>query len=87
MYKSKSTGFFAHGGKMMKNKANGPADCLVTEMLQCLPMETVYEVSHCFDKRFKRDCRAPDASAQATLAQVMSSLCSQFCIDGAMLVR
>ena len=28
-------------GKMMKNKANGPADCLVTEMPQCLPMETV----------------------------------------------
>ena len=21
----------------MKNKANGPADCLVTEVLQCLP--------------------------------------------------
>ena len=21
----------------MKNKANGPADCLVTEMLRCLP--------------------------------------------------
>ena len=27
-------------GKMMKNKANGLADCLVTEMLQCLPIET-----------------------------------------------
>ena len=26
-------------GKMMKNKANGPADCLVTEMLQCFPTE------------------------------------------------
>ena len=26
-------------GKMMKNKANGPADRLVTEMLQWLPME------------------------------------------------
>ena len=33
-------------GKMMKNKANGPADCLVTEMLQCLLVETVYEVTH-----------------------------------------
>ena len=32
-------------GKMMKNKANGPADCLVTEMLQCLSIETVYEVT------------------------------------------
>ena len=37
----------------MKNKANGPADCRVTEMLQCLPTETVYEVSHWFDKRLK----------------------------------
>ena len=26
-------------GKMIKNKANGLADCLVTEMLQCLPTE------------------------------------------------
>ena len=45
----------------MKNKANGPADCLVTEMLQCLPTETVYEVAHWFEKRFKGDCRAPEA--------------------------
>ena len=29
-------------GKMLRNKANGLADCLVTEMLQCLPTETVY---------------------------------------------
>ena len=28
--------------KMMKNKAKEPADCLVTEMLQCLSTETVY---------------------------------------------
>ena len=40
-------------GKMMKNRANGPADCLVTEMLQCLTTETVFEVAHWFDKRFK----------------------------------
>ena len=32
-------------GKMLRNKANGPADCLVTEMLQCVPTETVYEVA------------------------------------------
>ena len=38
---------------MPKNEANGPADCLVTEMLQCLPTET--------DKRFKGECRAPEA--------------------------
>ena len=45
----------------MKNKATGPADCLVTEMLQCLPTETVDEVAHWFDKRFKGECRAPEA--------------------------
>ena len=45
----------------MKNKANGPADCLVTEMLQCLPTETVYEVAHWFVKRFNGECRAPEA--------------------------
>ena len=40
-------------GKMMKNKANRAADCLVTEMLQCLQTETVYEVACWFDKRLK----------------------------------
>ena len=48
-------------GKSMRNKANGPADCLVTEMLQCLRTETVYEATHWFDKRFKGECRAPEA--------------------------
>ena len=32
---SQSTGFSAQERNMMKNKANGPVDCLVTEMLQC----------------------------------------------------
>ena len=40
----------------MRNKANGPAACLVAEMLRFLPTETVYEVAHWFDK-----CRAPEA--------------------------
>ena len=48
-------------GKVLRNKANGPTDCLVTEMLQCLPTETVYVVAHWFDKRFKGECRAPEA--------------------------
>ena len=48
-------------GKMPRNKANGPADCLVTEMLQCLPTDTVHEVAHWFDKRFWGECRAPEA--------------------------
>ena len=46
---------------MLRNKANGLADCLVTEMLQCLPTQTVYEVAHWFDKRFKRECGAQEA--------------------------
>ena len=48
-------------GKIMKNKANGPADCLVTEMLQCSPMETAYQVTHSFEKRFSGECRAQEA--------------------------
>ena len=40
-------------GKMLRNGTNGPADCLVTEMLQCLPTETIYEVAHWFDKGSK----------------------------------
>ena len=47
-------------GKMLRNKANAPADCLVTEMLQFLPTETEYEVAHRFDKWFRRECRAPE---------------------------
>ena len=48
-------------GKTLRNKANGLADCLVTEMLQCLPTETVHEVAHWFVKRFRGGCRAPEA--------------------------
>ena len=47
-------------GKMLRNKANSPADCLVTEMLRCLPKKTVYEVAHWFDKLFRGECRAPE---------------------------
>ena len=46
---------------MRKNKANGPAECLVTEMLQWLPTETVYEVAHWFEKRFRGECQALEA--------------------------
>ena len=52
---------FRARGKILRNKANGPADCLVTEMLQCLPTERVYEVAHWFDKRFRGECRALEA--------------------------
>ena len=33
----------------------------MTVMLQCLPMETMYEVSHWFEKRFKEECGVPEA--------------------------
>ena len=46
---------------MLRNKANGPADCRVTEMLQCLSTETVYEVAHWLDKRFRGECPALEA--------------------------
>ena len=48
-------------GKMMNNMANGPVDCLVTEMLQCLPTETVLEVAYWFEKRISGECRDPGA--------------------------
>ena len=40
--------------KMMKNNANEPADCMVIEMLQCLPMEIVFEVTSVREKVQKR---------------------------------
>ena len=42
-------------------KANGPAECLVTAMTQCLQMETVCQVAHWFEKRFRGESRAPEA--------------------------
>ena len=52
--------FLRARGNMLRNRANRPADCLVTEMVQGLPTETVYEVAHWFDKRIK-ECCAPEA--------------------------
>ena len=46
---------------MILEYANGLAHCLVTEMLGCLPTETVHEVACWFDKFFKGECQAPDA--------------------------
>ena len=42
-------------------QANGPGDCLVTEMLRELSMETVYETTHWFEKIFREQRRAPVA--------------------------
>ena len=36
-------------------------DCLVTEMLRCLPTENVFEVAYWIDKRLTGDCRALEA--------------------------
>ena len=46
---------------MMKTKANGPSDCLVTEMLRELSMEPMYEITCWFEKYSGRKCRAPAA--------------------------
>ena len=53
--------FLRTRGKTLRNKANGPADCLTTEMLQCWPTETVYEDAYWFDKRLKGECRVPES--------------------------
>ena len=46
----------------MKNKANGSVDCLVTEMLQCLPTETDRVRGHALVlEGFKGESRAPEA--------------------------
>ena len=42
-------------GRMLRGKSNGPADCLVVEMLSRLPTEVIYEVTHWFQKRFQGD--------------------------------
>ena len=54
-------------GKIMKHKANVPSDCMVTEMLRELPMESVYEITHWFEKRFRGKCRAPSGVETSTL--------------------
>ena len=48
-------------GKMFSGKSNGPADCLVVEMLSRLPTVVIYEVTHWFQRRFVVTSRAPEA--------------------------
>ena len=45
----------------MKNKANGPCDRLLTEKLQELTIQSVNEITHWFDKRFRGERRAQAA--------------------------
>ena len=54
-------------GKMSRGKSNGPADCLVVEMLSRLPTEVIYGVTQWFQKRFQGDCRAPRGLANFAL--------------------
>ena len=46
-------------GEYDEEQDNGPADCLVTEMLQCLPTETVYEVTHWFRETVQMGLSSP----------------------------
>ena len=48
-------------GKMLSGKSNGPADCLVVEMLRRLPTVFIYEVTHWFQRRFLGTSSAPEA--------------------------
>ena len=41
--------------------AAGRLDCFATEMLRELPVESVYDVFHWFEKRLRGECRAPAA--------------------------
>ena len=41
-------------GKMLRGKSNGPADCLVVEMLSCQHTKVIFEVTHWFQKKFQR---------------------------------
>ena len=59
------TGYQEHGegevegeGGMMKNKANGQGDCLVSETLRELPIETISEIMHWLGNRFRGECWA-----------------------------
>ena len=38
--------------KVSENKVNGPEDAIVSEMMKRLPMEKIYTITGCFQKRF-----------------------------------
>ena len=46
----------------MKNEASDPSDCLVTELLQNLPKEAVYEVTRWFAKLVQGTVPSPRVS-------------------------
>ena len=54
-------------GKMMKNKANGPSDWLVTGMLHELPMQSLYEITHWLWKKIQERMSCPCSVDNSTL--------------------
>ena len=70
-------------GKMMKDRANGTGDCLVTEMLQDLHMEAVYEITHWFEKRFRRECRASETWKVLVFLKRPDARLEKACADSA----
>ena len=48
--KRKSQSLSTESFESGENKANGPGDCLVTEMLREPPVETVFEITHWLEK-------------------------------------
>ena len=46
------------GSRMQPDKANGPVDIVVTEMLKELVIETIHEVTKWFRRRFHGECHS-----------------------------
>ena len=51
----------------MKNKDNGPSDCMLTETFQELPMQSVCEITRRLETRFRGGRRAPAARTNLQL--------------------
>ena len=73
--RSQWTRFCGWEGKMLRNKANGPADCMVTEKLQWFLTETMYEVAHWFDKRFPMSMSGPRCVDNFTIGVFQEARC------------
>ena len=61
---------------LMKSEADGSVDCLVTEMLQELPMKSVDEITHWFGVRFiiQRRMLSPSSVANSTFKKLDAKL-------------
>ena len=45
--------------KLSDNKANGPEDAIVSEMIKRLPMEKIYTITRCFQESFTTLMESP----------------------------